>query len=151
MSCSKIWKYIASISTENTNNVPAGKGDRSIVWHIGCAETGLLENCLLLFRVSKSNKSSDRHTEMNWYVFSSWCESIVFPKIKQTSAKSVVVLYRATYHKFSDEEDRRPTNGTNLNYQMRLYVGIRYQITSLWHGETKNLNKIYFASKESLP
>ncbi len=113
MSYSKIWKDIASSSTGNTYNVPAGKGDRSIFRHIGSAETVLLEVWLLLFRGSKSNKSSDYLTDMNWSVFSSWCESKVFPKIKQTSQKSVVVLDRATYHTFIDEEDRRPTNSWN--------------------------------------
>ena len=65
MTCSKVWKDIVKDSTDDTFTVPSGKGDRSILCHIGCAETGLLEECGLLFRGSKSNKSADCHTEMN--------------------------------------------------------------------------------------
>ena len=63
---------------------------------------------MLLFRGSKSNKSSGYHSEMNWDVFSNWCETVVFPKIAATKQKSVVVLDRATYHSVLDDEDRRP-------------------------------------------
>ena len=80
----KIWKDIAAEAMETDYKVPGGKGNRSIVFHVGSAESGLLENCLLLFKVSKSNKSSDYHTEMNWLVFSNWLESKVFPAMKRT-------------------------------------------------------------------
>ena len=84
-SCNKIWKDFISSSTEDLCKVPAGKGACSIVFHLGCAETGLLNDCLLLFRRSKSNKSSDYHTEMNWNVLSSWCESKVFSEMMKTN------------------------------------------------------------------
>ena len=109
MTSSKAWKDIVGNSTDNVFNVPSGKGDRSILCHIGCAETGLLEDSMLLFRGSKSNKSSDYHSDMNWEVFSNCCENIVFPKLKSKGEKAVVVLDRATYHTVLDEEDRRPT------------------------------------------
>ncbi len=152
LSYSKISKDIASSSTENTYNVPAGKGDRSIVCHIGSAETRLLEDCLLLFRGSKSNKSSDYHTEMNWSVFSSWCESRVFPKIKQTSQKSVVVLDRATYHTFLDEEDRRRTNSWNkskLSDSIVRWDGVPDDWPLTWRNK-KIQTRFICASKEGL-
>ncbi len=40
----------------------------------------------------------------------SWCESKVYPKIKETNHKAVVVLDRAIYHTFLDDLDRRPTS-----------------------------------------
>ena len=50
---------------------------------------------------------------MNWPVFSDWCESKVFPAMKQTKKKSVLVLDRATYHTSLDEEDKRPAMSWN--------------------------------------
>lgn len=52
-------------STKNTFNVPSGKDERSIISHVGSGETGLLDNCMLLYRGLKENKSDDYHTEMN--------------------------------------------------------------------------------------
>ena len=108
MTCSKVWRNILDTTTDETFKVPSGKGDRNIVSHIGSAETGLLPNCLLLFRGSKSNKSADYHTEMNWNVFSHWCRNKVFPEIRKTGIKSVVILDRATYHTVLDDDDRWP-------------------------------------------
>ena len=113
MSCTKIWEEIVSSSTEDLYKVPAGKGARSIVCHLGCSETGLLSDCLLLLRRSKSNKSSDYHTEMNWNAFSSWCESKVFPEMMKTNQKSVMVVDRASYHTYLDEDDKRPISSWN--------------------------------------
>ena len=108
MACSKAWKDIQSGCTNGLYAVPSGRGERSIVCHVESAETGLLDNCLLMFRGSKSNKSSDYHSEMNWDVFSHWCDSKVFPGMKCVGYKSCLVLDRATYHTVLDEEDRRP-------------------------------------------
>ena len=98
-----------STSIQDVYKVPSEKGTRSTISHVGCAETGSLNNFLLMFRGSKSNKSSNYHTKMNCGLFSSWFESKVFPEIKKTNQKSIVVLDRATYHTYLDKEDRRPT------------------------------------------
>ena len=66
-----------------------------------------------LFRGSKSNKSADYHTEMNWDVFSHWCPKKVFPSIAATGVKSVVVLDRASCHTTSDEQDKKPATSWN--------------------------------------
>ena len=108
MSCPKIWKDRSKNSTTNMYNVPSGSGERSIVTRIGCDDTGLLDNCQLLFRGSKSNKSSDCHTEISWDVFRHYCETKVFPKIAEMNLKSVVVLDRTTNHTVLDDEYRRP-------------------------------------------
>ena len=68
---------------------------------------------MLLFRGSKSSKSSDYHTEMNWNVFGHWCESKVFPALKKIGRKSVLVLDRATYRTVLDENDKRPVEARN--------------------------------------
>ena len=65
MSCSKTWIDKIENSTDGTFHVPCGKGERSILSHVGSSETGLLENCKLLYRGSHSNKDADYHTEMN--------------------------------------------------------------------------------------
>ena len=80
MSCAKVWKNIVGISTDACFMVPSGRGERSTVSHIGFAETGLLNECMLLFRGPKSKRSADCHSEMNWNVLSHWCETKVFPK-----------------------------------------------------------------------
>ena len=77
MTCEKVWKDIVGESTAGTFTVPSRRSERSILSHIGCAETGLLDECLLLFKGSKSKKNSDYFSEMNWSVLSHWCETTV--------------------------------------------------------------------------
>lgn len=48
--------------------VPSGKGERSIICHIGGA-VGFVPAAKLIFCGSKSVKDSDYHTEMNAAVF----------------------------------------------------------------------------------
>ena len=83
MTRNKIWRDIVPGVINEGYTVPAGRGERSIVCHVGCSDTSLLDNCLLLFQGSKSNKSSDYHTEINLSVFSDWCQSKVFPGMKE--------------------------------------------------------------------
>lgn len=113
MTCSKVWQDTAEDSTKDTFNVPSGKGERSILSHVGSGETGLLEGCMLLYRGAKANKSEDYHTEMNWDVFRHWCENTVFPAIVATGKKSVIVLDRAKYHTKLDDIDRKPVTSWN--------------------------------------
>ena len=113
MACNKVWKDIVGDANDDYFTVPSGKGERSILSHRGCADIGLLDQCMLLFRGSKSNKSADYHAEMNWDVFSHWCETKAFPSIAATSVKSVVALDRAAYHTVLDEEDKRPATSWN--------------------------------------
>ena len=80
MSCRKVWKYTVGISNDGRFMVPSGKGERSILLYIGCAETELLDECMLLFRGSKNNKSVYYRSEMNWHVLSHWCETRVLSK-----------------------------------------------------------------------
>ena len=108
MTCAKVWKYIVGESTAATFTVPSERVERSILSQIGCAETGLLNECSLLFRGSKSNKNSDYHSEIKWNVFSHWCETTVFPKIAARGKSSLIVQDRATYHSVLDDEDRKP-------------------------------------------
>lgn len=65
MSCSLVWEDIARKATDGCFTVTNGKGERFILSHMGCADTSLLDQCILLFSSSKSNKSAGYHTEMN--------------------------------------------------------------------------------------
>ena len=79
---------------EGEQKIPQGKGERSIVCHIG-SEDGFVEPACLIFCGKKSLKHSDYHTEMNSEVFLDWIERKVFCNIPKSS---VVVIDRATYH-----------------------------------------------------
>ena len=37
MTCAKVWKYIVGDATTDTYQFPTGKGEISIISHIGCA------------------------------------------------------------------------------------------------------------------
>ena len=88
--------------------IPYGRGECFILSQINCTYTGLLDQCMPLFRGAKSNKSADCHLEMNWDEFSYWCQIKVFPSIAATGVNSVAVLDRATFHNTLDEEDKIP-------------------------------------------
>ena len=103
----KVWKGSVGNSTSQLPKKPSGSYNLSILSHLCRENLGLLDGCLLLFRGEKSNKDSNYHSEMNWNVFSTWCEEKVFPAICNTVRKSVIVLDRATYHTALDEEDRK--------------------------------------------
>ena len=126
MTCAKVWKDIVGDETVDTYYVPAGKRERSILFHVVCAEIWLLDQSLLLFRGSKSKISEDCHTELNRDVFSYWFERAVFPRIAATNKSSVFVLDRATYHTVLDEEDRqtlKPWNKTRIIDAIRHWEG----------------------------
>ncbi len=55
MTNKKVWSDKVSCSNNDYLTLPSGKGKRSIVSHIGSAESALLDGCLLLFRCSKFN------------------------------------------------------------------------------------------------
>ena len=108
MTCSKVWKGIAGKATDVCFLVPSRKGERSRLSHIRCDDSSLLAE-RMLFYGSKSNNSADYHTEINWDVFSHWCEAKVFPSIAAIGVNSVVVIDKATYQNTLDEQDKRPT------------------------------------------
>ena len=121
--------------------MPSGKGERSIINHMGCAETGLLDNFLLLFRGSKSNKDPDYHAEMNWDAFSHWCETKQFPVIENAGLPSVVILDRATYHTVLDDEYRWPVTSCNkkrLNDSIYRFEGISDDWPFTWRNLKTN-------------
>jgi DDE superfamily endonuclease len=95
MAQGKVWQEDGG---EITCRVPSGSGDRAIVSHLGSAETGLFDGCLLLYNVSKSNNNADYHSEMKASVFLDWLQKKVFPKMQELGKKCVLVLDRATYH-----------------------------------------------------
>lgn len=103
-----VWQDTEGEATKNIFNVPAGSGERSILCHLGSDKTGLLEGCMLLYRGSKALKNDDYHREMCWDVFSHWCENKVFPALKRRKTNVVLVLDRAKYHTFIDDDDKYP-------------------------------------------
>ena len=130
MTCSKFKQDIICNATDGTFIAPSSEGERSILFRIGYPDTGLLDNFILLFRGSKSNKQADYHSETNWKQFINWCETIFFPKLLQPRKKFVVLLDRATYHIVLHEEDELPITSWN---SARLFQAIRiwgrHQIT----------------------
>ena len=96
-------------TTDDLITVPSERGERSILFHVASAQTGLSVGSMLLCRGSKSNKSADYHSEMNRDVFSDLCNRFVFPAIADRRQSTVLVLYRANYHTYVDGEDRRPS------------------------------------------
>eukprot|EP00172_Hildenbrandia_rubra_P002716 Plantae.Rhodophyta-Hildenbrandia_rubra.ctg379.p1 GENE.Plantae.Rhodophyta-Hildenbrandia_rubra.ctg379~~Plantae.Rhodophyta-Hildenbrandia_rubra.ctg379.p1 ORF type:complete len:337 (+),score=33.89 Plantae.Rhodophyta-Hildenbrandia_rubra.ctg379:1455-2465(+) len=102
---SKIWLHG---NVDVGHKVPFGTCDRSIISHTGSSKSGLLEGGLLLHRCSKSNKSSDYHTEISSDLFLDWLEKRIFPKL-QEKGKCVLVIDRAMHHLVKTEETR-PVN-----------------------------------------
>ena len=108
MTISKLWKFANKKTTGDLITPQSGRVERSILSHVASVQTGLLDGSMLLYRGSKSKKSADFHSEMNWNVFSDWYNSVVFPAIAARRENAVLVLDRATYHTYIDEEDKRP-------------------------------------------
>lgn len=75
--------------------VPSGKGERSIICHIG-GSTGFVGGAKLIVRGAKSLKGADYHTEMNANVFIDWMEKRVVPAVPPNS---LLVIDRASYHR----------------------------------------------------
>jgi transposase len=75
--------------------VPPGKGERSIVVHVG-SSSGFIPGAALIFRGAKSKKTDDYHTEMNSDVFLDWLKKKVLPQMPR--GRSVLVVDQATYH-----------------------------------------------------
>ena len=94
-------------------SVSFGIAGRSVLCHVGSKDVGLLEDCMLLFRGSKSSKSSDYHTEMNWNVFSHWYEFKVFLSLERVGRKALIVLDQAIYQTVLDEDDKWPVETWN--------------------------------------
>ena len=63
----------------------SGKGESSIISHVGSKKVGLLPGALLLYRGARSAKSSDYHSEMNAEVFLDWLGRKVLPKTVKLS------------------------------------------------------------------
>ena len=99
MTPSKIWLDQDKVSALK---MPQGKGERSIISHIG-GESGFVPQARLIFRGAKALKDSDYHTEMNAEVFQDWMKKKVF---KNIPAGSVIVLDRATYHQKLTEKTK---------------------------------------------
>ena len=115
MKTSKVWKGANKKATDDLITAPLGRVERSTPSHVASAQTGLLDGSILPYRGSKSNKFADYHSEMNQNVFSDWCNSVVLPAIAARSENAVLVLDRATYHTYIDEEDKRPNTSWNKN------------------------------------
>lgn len=109
-------------SSANVFKVASRKGDDCILLRIDSPETGLLHICSSLFGGSNPNKSAKHHTEMNWYIFSRWCDRKLFFDIPTT----VMVLDKATYRTVFDEDYRYSISFWNkfrLSYSMKWWRG----------------------------
>ena len=82
MTCSKVWRDTSEEKMDGVLVVSSGKGERYTLCHVGSEETGSRSGCMLLFRGTSSNESSDYHPKMNRNVFSDRCEKKVFPAMR---------------------------------------------------------------------
>ena len=106
MAPNRIWTYANNEVSDY--KLPSGKGKCYIMSHLGSAETGLQDGCLMMFPGGKSQQSEDYHTKMNSAMFLDWLEKTVFPKLKEGGKKYVLVLDKATYHSPLTENTRSP-------------------------------------------
>lgn len=90
-------------------SLPPGKGDRSIICHVG-NEDGFLEQAKLIYRGKKALKESDYHSDMNGDVFIDWMQKQVF---KNVPKGSVIVIDRATYHQVLTEDTKPASSKLN--------------------------------------
>lgn len=108
MTNSMVWHDTEGGSTKDTFTVPAGSGERSILCHLASDKTELVEGFMVLYRGKKALKDSNYHKELCWDVFSLWCKKAVFPTLTAKKRKTVLVLDRATFHTYIDDEDKLP-------------------------------------------
>ena len=107
MTTLKAW--IDDNDTAGAPSMPQGKGEKSIVTHVG-NENGFLEGAQLIYRGNKALKNSDNHSEMNAEVFQHWLQEKVFPKLP---TNSVLVIDRATYHTVLTDETKPASSKLN--------------------------------------
>lgn len=91
-----------------------------MVSHLGSAETGVLDGCLLTCRGTNENKIADYHTEMSASVFLDWLKSKVFQKMQSLGKKCVLVLDRVTYRTMRPRYIRDEENAQEL-FEARAY------------------------------
>ena len=97
--------------------MPQGKGERSIVAHVG-DEKRFLEEAKLIYRGKKALKDSDYHSEMNAEVFQHWMEEKVFANVP---SGSVIVVDRATYHQVLTD-DTKPASSQLNELQLAQWI-----------------------------
>ena len=106
MSVNKIWSLMDP-SEPIDYQVPSSPGTRSTIFHIGSKETGLLEDCLLMFDGSHKGDFQD---EMNGKTFMDWLKMKVFPTFQSFGQKCVLVIDRAKYHTMQTDNSKPPSS-----------------------------------------
>lgn len=131
---------------------PIRKGERSILSPVASAQTGLLDVSMLLHWGSKSKKSADHYSEMNWNVFSDWCNEVVFPAIaarrKGQCFFSLVLLTTRTSTKKIGYQTHHRTKTVKAT---RLINWEDSSKTGLWHTDIIKRKLIYLKKPEQLP
>lgn len=94
-----------------------------------------------MYRGNNSKSTDDYHKEMCWEIFSDWCVKKVFPAIRKTGRKSVLVLDRATYQTHLLDEDRKPSTQWRKS---RLIESIKK-----WGGPDKSWSKNWEKEKSN--
>lgn len=121
--------------------MPQGKGERSIVSHVG-NENGFLDGAELIYRGNKALKNSDYHSEMNAKVFQHWTKKEVFPKLPKNS---VLVIDRATYHTVLTEETK-PASSKFNKLELAQWIQKRKICVKI----RKNLRVVHYKTLNSL-
>lgn len=78
--------------------LPDSSDDGSRNFHLGNAESGLLDGCSLLYGGAKAERSDDYDKEMCTKVFLDWLKAKVIPKLASGKRNCVLELDRAAYH-----------------------------------------------------
>lgn len=102
---------------EGGSALPAGKGQRSIISHVG-SEAGFVDQARLIFRGKNALSDSDYHTDMNQEVFQDWMETKVFPNVP---AGSVIVIDRASYHTVLTKETK-PASSSMTKHEFATWL-----------------------------
>ena len=92
---------------QQPNEAPSGKGKRLIILHAGCADSGFLPECDLVF--IGNTKSHDYHDEMNATHFNEWWSEKLLPNLP---AGAVIVMDNAPYHTVKTEASSCPTTSS---------------------------------------
>ena len=92
-------------------DIPASKGSRIVLVHVGSRNQGLIPNCELLFQ-SHSTDNRDYYTEMEGPVFKQQLQEKILPFLDRPSC--LVMNNASSYHNVVSvsQEDKLPTSSS---------------------------------------
>ena len=139
MICFNVWREPRNIESKKLFTVLSGKGERSILFHVGSKYIGLLKSWMLLFRRSKSYGSSNYHSEMSHNVFCHWHAFNILPNLKRIGRKLCLCLTKVLIRNILDEDDERPVEVWNKKIIVNSIIRVNgFQKIGHRHGFVRN-------------